>query len=166
MDKVGTDFFHLHGHSYILVVDYTTKFFDLNRLPNAESSTVIANLKSIFAKYGIPQIVVSDNGPEFSSNEFAEFTKQWDFKHDRSSPYYPQSNSMVERTIQNTVNRTIKKAIASHQDPYLAFLALRTTPFTNKTASPCYPTRGTYTTYHIAQRHKGNAKSRAHAKQV
>ena len=74
--KVGTDLFHLHGHSYILVAHYTTKFLDLNRLPNAESSTVIVNLKSIFAKYGIPKINVSDNGPEFSSREFAQFAKQ------------------------------------------------------------------------------------------
>ena len=126
---------HLYGHSYVLVVDYTITFFDLNRLPNAESSKVIANLKSIFAKYDIPQIVVSDNGPEFSSSEFAQFAKQWDLQHDRSSPHYPTSNSMVERTIQ-IVKHTIKKAIASHQDPYLALLALYTTPLTNKTTSP------------------------------
>ena len=134
--KVGTDVFHLYGRPYVIVIDYTTKFFDLNVMPNVESDTVITNLKSIFAKYGIPQTVVSDNGPEYSSKEFATFATQWDFQHDPSSPRYPQSNGMVERTIQ-TVKRTIKKAIESKQDPYLALLALRTTPLTSKqTASP------------------------------
>ena len=133
--KVGTDVFHLYGRPYVIVISYTTKFFDPNVMPNVESDTVVTNLKSIFAKYGIPQTVVSDNGPEYSSKEFATFAPQWDFQHDPSSPRYSQSNGMVERTIQ-TVKRTIKKAIESKQDPYLTLLALRTTPLTSKQSSP------------------------------
>ena len=70
---------------------------------------------------------MSDNGPEFKSDSFKMFAKQWDFKHIQSSPLYPQSNGLVERTIQ-TVKRTLKKAIKSSQDLSLALLALRTTP--------------------------------------
>lgn len=131
--KIGADIFDLHRKSYVIVVDYTTKFFDIHSLPDKQSTTVINHLKSIFAKFGIPQIVMSDGGPEFKSDAFKRFAQDWDFQHDRSSALYPQSNGLVERTIQ-TVKRTLKKAMSSSQDPYLALLALRTTPFTDAPA--------------------------------
>ena len=76
-----------------------------------------------------------DNGPEFSSSEYKQFAKDWDFDHDTSSPEYPQSNGFIERTIQ-TVNSTLKKALRNNEDPYLAILALRTTPQRNGMPSP------------------------------
>ena len=77
-------------------------------LADTLSSTIVTQMKSIFARQGIPKIVVSDNGPQFSSYGFATFAKQWDFKHVTSSPTYPQSNGMAERTVQ-TVKNLIKK---------------------------------------------------------
>ena len=62
------------------------------------------------------------------------FAKSWGFDHDFSSPEYPQSNGMVERTIQ-TVKKTLRKVKLSNNDPYLAILALRTTP-RQKLSSP------------------------------
>ena len=62
--KVATDVFHLFGNHYVLVVDYTSKYFEISQIPDIESSTVISHLKSIYARHGIPEIVVSDNGPE------------------------------------------------------------------------------------------------------
>ena len=97
------------------------------------SETVIQHFKSIFAKFGIPQIVVSDNGPEFASDVFNQFSRDWGFDHQPSSPEYPLLNGMVERI--QTVKQTLKKAFASNQDPYLTFLALRTTSFQDKSSS-------------------------------
>ena len=101
------------------------------------SSTVIKKTKGVFARQGIPKVVFSDNGPEFDSLESKDFSKRWDFVHDTSSPKFPQSNGQVERTIQ-TVKRTLKKAAASHQDPYLALLAIRTTPVKGQVISPAF----------------------------
>ncbi|KAH1021507.1 hypothetical protein HUJ04_011013 [Dendroctonus ponderosae] len=56
-------------------------------------------LKDVFSRQGIPTIVMSDNGPEFSSIKFREFSVNWEFKHIKSSPRYPQSNGLVERVI-------------------------------------------------------------------
>ena len=71
---------------------------------------VVEELKRQFGLYGIPAEVVSDNDPRFSSSEFQEFAKEYDFKHVISSPHYPKSNRQVERAIQ-----TVTKSMAKEQ---------------------------------------------------
>ena len=109
-EKVGTDLFQLKGKDYLIVVDYTSKYFEASVIPNTLASTVIQHTKSTFARFGIPKIVISDNGPQHSSREYKKFAKEWRFHHDTSSPKYPKSNGLVQRTVQ-TVKRTIKKAL-------------------------------------------------------
>ena len=70
-------------------------------LPNTLSETVINHAKSLFARHGIPETVISDNGPQFISDECDKFAKSWGFDHDFSSPGYPQSNGMVEKNNTN-----------------------------------------------------------------
>ena len=53
---------------------------------------VVRELKTMFSCFGIPEILVTDNGPQFSSNEFQVFAKSWSFNHVTTSPCYPQSN--------------------------------------------------------------------------
>ena len=133
--KVGTDIFHLHNEHYVIIVDYTSKFFDFSQIPDCQSNTVVSHTKNIFSKYGIPKEVVSDNGPEFAASEYKAFTKEWDFNHTTSSTEFPQSNGQVERTIQ-TVKKTLKKCKVSGDDIYLALLTLRTTPLQTSSSSP------------------------------
>ena len=80
-----------------------------------------------FARFGIPEIVISDNGPQFSAEEFADFSRNWDFKHVTSSPGYPQSNGLAERTVQ-TVKRLLTKAQEDNRPPLLGILEYRNTP--------------------------------------
>ena len=61
---IGTDLFC--WNNYLLVVDYYSNFPEICRLPNTQSSTVIQHTKSIFARYGIPEVVISDNGPQYA----------------------------------------------------------------------------------------------------
>ena len=132
--KVGTNLFSIFNQNFVIVVDYTSKYFKISLLPNTLSETAINHTKSIFASNGIPEIVISDNGPQFISDEYDKFAKSWGFDHDFSGPEYPQSNGMVERTIQ-TVKKTLRKAKLSNNDLYLAILAVRTTP-RQKRSSP------------------------------
>ena len=81
--KIGSDIFNLHRKFYVIVVDYITKFFDIHSIPDKQFTTVIHHLKSIFAKFGILQIVVSDGSPEFKSNAFKRFAQNWDFQHNQ-----------------------------------------------------------------------------------
>ena len=87
-------------------------------------------MKVTFARHGIPDIVHSDNGSCYSSQEFADFKTKWGFKHVTSSPHFPSSNGLVEKAVQ-TVKNIISKSIESGTDPYLGLLAYRSTPLDN-----------------------------------
>jgi transposase InsO family protein len=72
---LGTDLFSLHNCDYLVVTYYYSRYFEVAKLPNTKSNTVIDRLKSIFARHGIPYEVKSDNGPQYTSQEFQQFTK-------------------------------------------------------------------------------------------
>ena len=67
------------------------------------TSRVIKILKNMFSRYGVPDQIISDNGPQFASAEFAKFGKQWGFNHVTSSPRYPQSNGKAENAEKTVV---------------------------------------------------------------
>ena len=67
---IGTDLFELNGQTYLLVVDYFSRYPEIARLTSTTSLAVINVLKSIFARHGIPLTVLSDNGPQYASQEF------------------------------------------------------------------------------------------------
>ena len=126
--KLGVDHFDFDQSQYLLCVDYCSKYPEIAKLPQMTSKHVIIALKSIFARHGIPDEVMSDNGPQFTSEEFRQFAEEWEFKHTTSSPGFPQSNGQSERAIQ-TIKNLLKKAQESRGDPYLALLEYRNSTF-------------------------------------
>ena len=78
----------------------------------------------MFSRYGIPEVMMSDNGPQYSSQEMKDFASSYGFIQVTSSPHYPQSNGLAERMV-----RTMKELLKKSEDPYLALLNYRTTPF-------------------------------------
>ena len=93
------------------------------QLRSTTSGGVVEALKAIIARHGIPETVISDNGPQYASEEFAKFAVEYIFNHITSSPHFPQSNGHVERSVQ-----TVKNLLVKSQDPYLAILMYRSTP--------------------------------------
>ena len=120
---VGSDLFTLHGVKYLLVVDYFSRYPEIIKLSSTVSTNIIAALKAIFSRHGIPEILRSDNGPQYSSVEFSQFVKTYGIRHVTSSPCYPQSNGQAERTVQ-TAKRLLQRSV----DPFLALLSYRATP--------------------------------------
>lgn len=133
--KVGTDLFTFDNKDYLITVDYYSNFWEIDYLTDTKSTTVIRKLKGHFARQGIPDIVISDNGPQFSSQEFQKFSDHWAFLHKTSSPGYPQSNGKAESAVK-TAKRLMRKAQMSRQDPYLAILDHRNTPTHGLSTSP------------------------------
>ena len=99
--KVSTDLFHHNGKDYIIAVDYYSRFFEVASLKNTTSENVMDHLKSFFCRHGIPEIVMSDNGPQWAAATFSKFADEWEFTHLTSSPYYPQINGEVERAVKS-----------------------------------------------------------------
>ena len=92
-------------------------------------------LKDLFSEHGIPETIRSDNGPQFASHQFTEFTKEWNFDHTTSSPRNPRSNGQAKAAVKITKGLLIC-AKYSGQDPYLALLAYRSTPIDAHLRSP------------------------------
>ena len=71
--KIGADLFECKGQHYLLTVDYHSKWPEIDKLDNLSSSNVISYMKKLFARFGYPNEVVSDNGPQFACKEFKKF---------------------------------------------------------------------------------------------
>ena len=132
---VGADLFFLDNADYLIVPDYYSKYPFVYKLPSTESPTISRCLKSLFAEQGVPVILRSDNGPQFSSNGFRKFADEYGFRHVTSSPHYPWSNGFVESQVK-IVKKSLAKAKKSGLDPALALLCLRITPIDGKSKSP------------------------------
>ena len=122
-EKVELDLFELNGSTYLLVVDYFSCFVEIQKLSSINSRSVILALKAIFSRHGAPATLVSDNGPQYASREMQEFAESYGFKHVTSSPHFPQSNGMAERSI-----KMMKSLLEKSSDPYMAILSNRATP--------------------------------------
>ncbi|KAL6462444.1 hypothetical protein MHYP_G00288660 [Metynnis hypsauchen] len=94
---IATDLFTWNNTDYIVAVDYYSRYFEVEKITSLTSKTVIQKLRAMFARFGIPQTLISDNGPCYSSREFKDFACTWDFEHITSSPLYPQSNAADEQ---------------------------------------------------------------------
>lgn len=122
--KVGTDLFYHRGSTYLLVVDYYSKFLEVQQLENGTTAKqIIGALRKIFGRHGVPEVVVSDNGPQYMCREMKQFAEQYGFKQVHSNPYNPRENGEAERFVQ-----TAKSLLASSDDPCLSLMMLRSTP--------------------------------------
>ena len=134
-EKVGVDLFEVEGMHFLVVVDYYSRYPEVKQLDKSRSCDVILAMKGIFSRFGIPNVVISDNGPQFVSGEFREFSKIYQFVHETSSPKYPWGNGLAERTV-GTVKAMIRKAWLAGDDPHLALLAYRSTEHESTGVSP------------------------------
>ncbi|UYV76722.1 K02A2.6-like, partial [Cordylochernes scorpioides] len=125
--KIGMDLFKFENKWYLVVIDYYYRFPEMIQLDRLTANVVVRNCKSIFARHGIPETVVSDNGTQFgAAREFTNFARQYGFTHVTSSPRFPQSNGMAEAGV-----KIAKLILKKNQDPSLGLLEYRSTPLEN-----------------------------------
>ena len=77
--RVASDLFELDKKTYLLIADYFSRYVEVQTLTSTTSASIICTLKSIFAQHGIPETFVSDNGPQYSSQEMKDFARDYNF---------------------------------------------------------------------------------------
>ena len=129
---VASDLFIFKGDSYAVVTDYYSRYPEVLQLRDTTSKGVIKALKAIFSQHGIPETLVSDNVPQYSSEMFAIFAAEYNFTHVTSSPHFPRSNRHAKRSVQ-----TVKNILRKSEDPLLTIPIYRSNPLPLCKLSPC-----------------------------
>lgn len=88
------------GKVYLIVVDAMSKWVEVDIVKSMSSAEVIRSLRRMFAIYGIPDLIISDNGTAFKSAEIQEFYEKNAIQYTTSAPFHPSSNGQAERMVQ------------------------------------------------------------------
>lgn len=105
----------IFGKTYLVVVDAMSKWIEVFNVHNTTAAATIERLSELWSRWGIPRQVVTDNGPPFTSQDFAEFLRCDMVEHLFSPPYHPSSNGAAENAVK-TLKRVIKKAQYENQN--------------------------------------------------
>ncbi|XP_042599679.1 uncharacterized protein K02A2.6 [Cyprinus carpio] len=126
------------GHMYLVVVDAHSKWPEVQLMTSKTAEKTIDVLRNLFSHYGLPEVLVSDNGPQFVSQGPANFLKANHVKHIRSVPYHPATNGQAERFVQS-----LKQALKASKGSFtlqkclnIFLLTYRNTPHPMTKGSP------------------------------
>lgn len=126
-----------HNKYFLIIVDAYSRWPELFVVNNTTSATVVKILRTVFATHGLCDVIVSDNGTSFVSNETKQFLNANNIRHITTAPYHPSTNGLAERMVQ-----TIKDKLQKMDDlswdiriPNL-LLGLRVTPCTTTNKTP------------------------------
>ena len=133
--KVVTDIFHFKSDSYLLIVNYMSRFPVVHKLTSTTVQQVASQMKLIFSEYGWPETIVSTNGPCYSAETFTKLMTEYSVNHITSSPHYPQLNGLAEKYVQ-IVKYLCYKAQEEGTDLYKSLMIYRNTPLSNMLQSP------------------------------
>ena len=119
--KLASDIFYFEGDSYLFIVDYTSRFPIIQKLSSMTGKAIAHHMQALFAKYGWPDTLVTDNRPCYTSKEFQMLMQSMSVNHITSSPHYPQSNELAEKFV-GIIKNLFHKAKEEGQSPYTALM--------------------------------------------
>ena len=129
----------ISGTTYLVVVDAYSKFPEVVKMTSTTSTATVNALRDIFSRYGLPEIMVSDNGPQFIASEFQQFCRKNGIMHRTSAAYKPSTNGQAERVVQ-ILKSAIAQARVTKQDVNVvlarSLLVYRNTPHTTTGEAP------------------------------
>ena len=127
------------GKMFMLLVDAHSKWPEILEMTSTMADNTIATLRRVFSAFGLPEQLVTDNGPQFVSCKLADVMQGNGIKHIRTAPYHQSSNEAVERLVQ-TFKQAMKAGECSGlslQHQLDSFLMLyRSTPHATNGQSP------------------------------
>lgn len=99
------------GHNLLVMVDYFSKFTEVVIMKQITAKRTVQVLHETFCRFGVPESIKSDNGPQFVSGELSSYCREYGIELRHTTPYWPQANGEVERA-----NKTILKHLKISQD--------------------------------------------------
>ncbi len=127
------------GTMFLIMVDAYSKWPEVTIMRSTTVEKTIEALRSVFASCGLPERLVSDNGPQFTSQEFAIFLKANGIKHSRSAPYHPSTNGLAERFVQSmkqALKASLRTEKSLHQRLCSFLLSYRSTVHSTTGVTP------------------------------
>ncbi|GJR31010.1 reverse transcriptase domain-containing protein [Tanacetum coccineum] len=134
------------GNKYILVaVDYVSKWVKARALPTNDSCVVIKFLRRLFARFGVPKALISDQGTHFCNSQLEKALQKYGVTHKLSIAYHPQTNGQTQvtnRVIKHILERSVGYNLKNWSEKLDdALWAFRTA---YKTPTRCTPFRLVY----------------------
>lgn len=109
-ERIHLDFLGpVQGKYFLVLIDSYTKWLEVFRVSSISSAQTIKILREIFSRFGLPKLLVTDNGTQLVSNEFEFFLKENGIKHITSPPYYPMCNGAAENSVKTVKNYLLKE---------------------------------------------------------
>ena len=120
MDSCIQIYFEYEDKHNLITIDSCYGWYEIDYLKDIRSATVMAKRTNIFSTHGSPYKLTTDNGRQYTSEQFQQFVCDWNIQHYlTSSPTYPQSNGLIERAVRSD-NELLEKC---HGDQSYIFLA-------------------------------------------
>ena len=131
------DIFTLDGVDYLFLAGVYSKVILVHNLPAGQSNSakVIHILEEWFYEHGMPEVLCTDNGPQYASAAFAYCSIEWGFTHETSSPHYPESNGFAELCV-NIVKHTLQHVKYSGTNQRISLQHIKAIPGDAKLPSP------------------------------
>ena len=132
-----SDIFTWDGMDYLILADFYSKVILVFNLSTGQSnsSKVIHILEEWFCDHGMPEVLHTDNGPQYASAAFAHCSIELGFTHETSSPHYPKSDGFAKSCVK-ILKHTLQHAKYSGTNPKIALQHLKATPVDAKLPSP------------------------------
>ena len=133
--RLGIDYFKWNQQRYLLIADYYSRFPIIRSVSTMSAAHLVTVLKTIFSEYGLPEELVSDQGTQFTSEQYTSFEEEYNIKITHCRPRYPQSNGFIESMVKIT-KQILQRCKQTSSDPHMAMLLYRATPLQSGMASP------------------------------
>ena len=115
----ASDIFTFESEQFLVLVDYYSKYIEVTKLKDLTSQETIQALEEHFGRHGIPARLITDCSVQYTSKEFTDFAKSYNFEHVLISPKHPQANGEAEAAVKTVKSLWRKNAsiLQSHPHP-------------------------------------------------
>lgn len=136
---ISQDLCAFESSTYLVTTDHYSDFIEVDELENTLSTTIVAKTEAHFARHGVPETILTDNGPQFIASDFERLCHRYQTNHVTSSPYWPKGNGKSEASVK-IVKRILKKS--GKTGLHEALLVYRNTPQEGHLLSPAQRSMG------------------------